>query len=152
MNFPAASQTFFKNARKEEDGQPSFSRAIGQKLIRCWLHREAIERLFPRRARSRMVFPLFESFELTAKFATIPVVEVRRIFSGPERVSQAASTEGAVKSIACLVKTESSIVQQGMNRSPGLVNGSSGSRFVGSFIVGIPAERHINSNSSLILS
>ena len=99
-----------------------------------------------------MVFPLFESFEVTAKFAIIPVVEVRRIFSGPERVSQPTSTEGAVKSIAWLVKTESLMVQQGMNKSPGLVNGSSGSRFVGSFIVGIPAERHINSNSSLILS
>ena len=99
-----------------------------------------------------MVLPLFESFELTAKLAIVPVVVVRRNFSGLERVSQAESTEGAVKSIACLVKTESLMVQQGMNKSPGLVNGSSGSRFVGSFIVGTPAERHIESNSSRILS
>ena len=99
-----------------------------------------------------MVFPLFESFALTAKLAIVPAVEVRRSFLGPDRVYQDPSTEGAVKSIACLVKMESLMVQQGMNKSPGLCFGSSGSRFEGSFIVGLPAERHINSNSSLILS
>ncbi len=99
-----------------------------------------------------MVGPLLDSLDLTVKLAIVPVLEDRRSFSGPERVSQALSTDGAVKSIVCLVKMESLMVQQGMNKLPGLCFGSSGSIFEGSFIVGIPAERHINSNSSLILS
>ncbi len=84
--------------------------------------------------------------------AIVPAVDERHSCSCVLSDSQALSTDGAVKSIACLVKMESLIVQQGMNKSPGRSRGSSGRRFVVSFNVGMPAARHKSSSSSLILS
>jgi hypothetical protein len=93
---------------------------MGQKFMPCRLQRAAMLRSLPRAIRSARGPLLFSLVAIDAD-AVEPEIDDRCNCWTIGRVSQQASTDGAVKSTACLVKVELLVDQQGSRYLRGAV-------------------------------